>query len=152
MFELPRRSPFSHSLECKDSAKIVKTEQNAKEISIYFLFQLNDIAPAGGGVLTLMVLLYGVGEDVGLTFTARLSVLLGGDDDGLGAVDFVDAVDDSIKAFQLLYLLGIHIEQVLLDGTVGCDAHDDDPTSFVLYARNKDAFQYVGSGLDNGDS
>ena len=85
---------------------------------LYYLFQLNNVTPAGGGVLGFMVLLHGIGEYVGTTFTPGLSVLLGGNDDGFGAMDFVDAVDGGIEALQLLYLLGIHIEQILLDGTV----------------------------------
>ena len=55
------------------------------------LFQRNDIAPAGGGVLAFVGLFHGAGEDIGTSATLGLGVLLGGDDYGLGAVNLVDA-------------------------------------------------------------
>ena len=57
------------------------------------LFQPNDVAPAGGGVLTLEVVLNGIRKYLGLTLAVGTGVLLGADDDGFGAVAFVDAVD-----------------------------------------------------------
>ena len=116
-----------------------------------FLLELDNVTPAGGGVLALVVLFHGVGEDIGLALPARLGVLLGADDDGLRAVAFVEAVDHLVEPAQLLNLLGIHIEEVLLDGAVGSDAHDNHPTPLVLHPLNEDPIQHLACRLNNGD-
>ena len=54
----------------------------------------------------------GIGKDFGFTLAVLLCVLLTAEDDGLGSIDFVDAVDDCIKPFHLLKLFCIVVEQV----------------------------------------
>lgn len=98
-----------------------------------------------------MVLFHGVGEDIGLAPAARLGVLLGADDDGLRAVAFVETVDHLVESAQLLDLLGIHIEEVLLDGAVGSNAHDNHPTPLVLSPLNEYPVQHLACRLHNGD-
>lgn len=118
---------------------------------LFDLFQNDDVAPAGGGVLAFVVLFHGVGEDIGLALPARLGVLLGTNDDGLRAVAFVETVDHLIQSAQLLDLLGIHIEEVLLDGAVGSNAHDNHPTPLVLHPLNEYPVQHLACRLHNGD-
>ena len=89
-------------------------------------FQPNDITPAGGGILTLKVMLNSISEDFCLAIAVETGVLLGADDDGFGAITFVDAVDHLVKSFHLTNLFGGDIEEVLLDGAVGTDTHHND--------------------------
>ena len=56
-----------------------------------------------------------------------------------------------VEPVQLLNLLGIHIEQVLLDGAVWRDAHDDHPAPLVLHPLNEDPIQHLACRLHNGD-
>ena len=49
-------------------------------------FEFDNVRPAGGGVFALVVVLDGIGKDIGLAFTVGLGVLLGTDHDGLDAV------------------------------------------------------------------
>ena len=60
-------------------------------------FQPNDITPAGGGVFGFEVVLDSIREDFGSSFAVGTGVLLGADDDGFGAITFVDAVDYFVK-------------------------------------------------------
>ena len=64
-----------------------------------------------------MVVLDGIGKDIGLAFTVGLGVLLGTDHDGLGAVALVDEIDGSIEFLQFPDLPGIDIEEILLERT-----------------------------------
>lgn len=86
------------------------------------LRQADDVGPAGGGVLAAEIVAYGVGEDVGLAGDGEAGggvaadVLLATEDDGLSALQAVDAVHDGVEAAQLLELLGIDVEEVLLQG------------------------------------
>ena len=77
-------------------------------------------------------MLDGIGKDVCFAFAIFLSILLGTDDNGLGAVHAVNAVDDLIEAPHLLDLLGIDVEQILLDGAVGINAHDNHEAALTM--------------------
>ena len=114
-------------------------------------FQPNDITPAGSWILGFKVVFNGVGEDFCLTFTIGTGVLLGADDDGFGTITFVDAVDYLVKSFHLTNLLGSDIEEVLLDGALGTDAHHDDTCPLILHPLNEDPIQHLGGCLDDGD-
>ena len=91
----------------------------------------------------------GIGENFCATFAVGAGVLLGADDDGFGAIALVDAVDHFVKSFHLSDLLGGDVEEVLLDGTLGTDAHHDDTSPFILHALNEDPIQYLGGCLDD---
>ena len=93
----------------------------------------------------------GIGEYFGSSFAVGTGVLLGADDDGFGAVALVDSVDYFVKSFHLTDLLGGDVEEVLLDGTLGTDAHHDDTCPFILHALNEDPIQHLGGCLDDGD-
>ena len=68
-------------------------------------------------------MLDGVGEDTSLyVFAVLLGVLLAADDDGFGAVAFVDAVYHLVELPELLDVFGIEVEEILLQRAVGCDA------------------------------
>ena len=69
-------------------------------------------------------MLDGICKYCGLPFAVFLSVLLTTEHYGFCAVHLVDAVDDGIQPAHFLKLLGIYVEQVLLDGAVGPDTHD----------------------------
>ena len=101
---------------------------------IILLFQFYDIAPPCGGVWGFEVVLDGIGEDVGFAFAILLGVLLAADDDGLGAVAFVDAVYHLVELPELLDVFGIEVEEILLQRAVGCDAEDDDASPLVEVA------------------
>lgn len=93
----------------------------------------------------------GVGEDLCSPYAIFLRVLLGAYYDGFGAITLVDAVDHLVELVHLLYLLGIDIEQVLLNGTVGGNAHHNDSSTLVLYALDEDFVKYLCGCLDDGD-
>ena len=56
------------------------------------LFQPQDVAPSCGGVLASELVLDGVGKDAGAALLVPGGILLSAYDDGLRAVDAVDAV------------------------------------------------------------
>jgi len=114
-------------------------------------FQTDNVAPAGGGVLTLIIVLNGICEDFGATFAVLLGILLGADDDGFRAVALVDAVDYFVKSFHLADLLSGDIEEVLLDGAVGTDTHHNDTSPLILHTLNENTIQHLGSCLHNGN-
>ena len=117
----------------------------------FILFQLNNIAPSCGRILGFEVVFDGIGEDFSATFTVLLGVLLGADDDGFGAVEFVDAVDHIVKSLQLFDLIGSDIEEVLLDGAVRRDSHHNDTSPLILYALNENPIQHLTGCLNDGD-
>ena len=71
-----------------------------------------------------MVVLDGIGKDIGLAFAVGLGVLLGTNHDGLRAVALVEEVDGGIEFLQFPDLPGIDIEEILLQGTARRDAID----------------------------
>ena len=93
----------------------------------------------------------GVGEDVGLAFAVGAGVLLGADDDGFGAIAFVDAIDYFVKSFHLSDLFGGDVEEVLLDGALRTDTHHNDTSPLILHPLNEDPIQHLGGCLDDGD-
>ena len=123
------------------------SKQNTQNISL----QLDDVAPAGGGIRALVVVLDSVGKDVGAALAVGLGVLLGAEDNGLGAMQAVDAVDDLVEAAHLLELLGIDVEKVLLDGAVRADTHDNDSSLLILVALTKDLPEHPVGCLDDAD-
>ena len=55
----------------------------------------------------------------------------------------VDAVNNLVEATHLLELLGIDIEEILLDGRVWTDAHHDDSSLLILIARAVDSLEDI---------
>ena len=98
-----------------------------------------------------MVMLDGIGKDIGLAFAVFLSVLLRSQDDGLSAVEPVNPVNHFIEPLHLLELFSVDVEEVLLDGTVSTDAHDDDTRFLILIARPIYPFQSIDGSLCNGN-
>ena len=96
-------------------------------------------------------MLNGISEDFSTTFAIGTGVLLGADDDGFGAITFVDAVDHLVKSFHLTNLFGGDIEEVLLDGTIGTDTHHNDTSPLILHTLNENTIQHLGSCLHNGN-
>ena len=119
--------------------------------SVNSSFQPNDITPSRSRILALEVMLNSVRKDLCFTLAVGTGVLLGADDDGFGAVALVDAVDYFVKSFHLTNLLSGDIEEVLLDGALGTDAHHDATCPLILHALNKNPIQYLGGCLDDGD-
>ena len=52
-------------------------------------------------------------------------VLLGGEDNGLGAVFAINLVDGFVETFHLFVALGVVVDEVRLHAVVRTDAHDD---------------------------
>ena len=98
-----------------------------------------------------MIVLDGIGKDIGLAFTVGLGVLLGTDHDGLGAVALVEEVDGGIEFLQLPDLSGIDIEEILLQGTARRDAVDDDSGALVLQALDEETVEQLGGCLHDGN-
>ena len=96
-------------------------------------------------------MLDGVGKDIGFAFAILLGVLLAADDDGLGAVAFVDAVYHLVELPELLDVFGIEVEEILLQRAVGGDAEDDDASPLVEVALVVDAFQHLLRRLHDVD-
>lgn len=84
-------------------------------------------------------MLDGIGKDIGLPFAIFLSVLLTAKNNGLRAIDLIDAVNDGIQTLHLLELFSIYVEKILLDGTVRPDSHNDD-TGFLIMIAGTDGF------------
>ena len=93
----------------------------------------------------------GVGEDLSAAFAVGTGVLLGADDDGLRAVEFIDVVDHFVKSLHLFDLFGGDVEEVLLDGAVGTDTHHNDTSPLILYALNENPIQHLTGCLNDGD-
>ena len=68
------------------------------------------------------------------------------------SVHFVDAVDDGIEAAHLLKLLGVDVEEVLLDGIAGTDSHDDDSCLLISVALPVNLFKHFACCLYDGGS
>ena len=96
-------------------------------------------------------MLNSVRKDLCLTLAIGAGVLLGADDNGFGAIAFVDAIDYFVKSFHLSDLLGGDVEEVLFDGTLGTDTHHDDSRPLILHPLNKNPIQHLGGCLDDGD-
>ena len=86
-------------------------------------------------------MLDGIGKDLCFAFAILTGVLLGAEDNGLGAVQLVDAVDNSIQALHLLKLFGVKVKQVGLYRAVRSYSHDDDSRFLVVIAREIELFQ-----------
>ena len=59
-------------------------------------------------------MLDGIGEYFCLALAVLLGVLLGANDDGLGAIASVNPVKHFVQTLHLLYLFGVDVEEVLL--------------------------------------
>ena len=103
-------------------------------ISLSSLFQYYYITPSCSWVLALEIMLNDIGIDLGLSLSRLLGVLLRDKHNGLCAIDLVDAVDDCIQTTHFLKLFGIHVEQVLLNRTVGSYSHDEDTCFLIVIA------------------
>ena len=99
-----------------------------------------------------MVVLDGIGKDIGLAFTVGLGVLLGTNHDGLRAVALVEEVDGGIELLQFPDLPGIDIEEILLQGTARRDAVDDHSGALVLQALDEETVEQFRGCLHDGDS
>ena len=97
-------------------------------------------------------MLDGIGKDIGLTSAVLPRILLTSKDNGLCTIDLVDAVDDSVKTLHLLELLGIEVEEIALDGTVGPNTHDNHSCLLVLIALAEHLLQDFRGRLYDLDS
>ena len=78
-------------------------------------------------------------EDICLSFTAWLCILLRTQNDGFRAVFTVDFIQCLVEPFHLLMPLCIVIDEVRLNAIVRTDAHDDDSGTLVVVALTEDA-------------
>ena len=76
---------------------LISGEESSQAWGLSFLFQFDDVTPSCRGILALVVVFNSVGKDVCLTLAVLLGVLLWTDDNGLGAMQAIDAIDDSIQ-------------------------------------------------------
>ena len=93
-----------------------------------------------------------IGENISLTLTIFLRILLGTEYDGLASMQSVNPINDFIKPFHLLELFGIYVKEVLLNWRISTDAHNDDTCFLILVALTIDVLQDLVSCLDNGYS
>ena len=94
-----------------------------------------------------------IGENICLDLLAVFScVLLRPQHNSLRALHTVNPVYYFIKPLHLLELLGVDVEEILLDGRVSTNAHDDDTCFFVLVALTIDGLQHLVGGLNDGYS
>ena len=112
------------------------------------LFQPDDVAPTGGGVLAFEIVLDGIGKNLCLPLAILLRILPASYHNRLTPVQSVDSIHHGIQSLVLLYLFRIDVEQVLLEGRIGRDAHDNDSGFLVLIAWFEDASKYLCGRLD----
>ena len=96
-------------------------------------------------------MLDGIGKDIRLSLAVFLSVLLTAEYNGLCAVDLIDAVNNGIQTLHLLELFSIYVEQILLDGTVRPDSHNDDTSFLIMIALTVELLKHFIGSLDNSD-
>ena len=97
-------------------------------------------------------MLDGIGKDIGLSLTILLGVLLRTKYNRLASMHSVNPVYHLVKPLHFLELFGIDVEEILLNGRVGTDAHDDDSGFLVLVALTIDFLKDLVRGLRNGYS
>ena len=96
-------------------------------------------------------MLDGIGKDLCFPFAIFLHVLLTAQHNGLRTIKFVDTVDDGIKFAHFLELFGIRIKQVLLNGTIWPNSHDNDTSFFVMVALTIELLKNFVGCLYYGD-
>ena len=96
-------------------------------------------------------MLDGISKYLRLALAVFLGILLRAKNDGLASVHAVNSVYHLVQTLHLLELLGIDVEEILLDRGVCPDAHHDDTSLLVLIPLTIDLLQYLISCLDNGD-
>ena len=115
------------------------------------LLQNNNVTPTSRWVLTLEIMLDGIGKDVSLSLAVFLSILLTAKHNGLSSIDLVDAINDCIKSLHLFKLFSICVKQVLLNWTVRPNPHDYDTCFLIVIALTVEFLKdFIGS-FDNGD-
>ena len=87
-----------------------------------------------------------------LVLAVFLGVLLRSKYNRLASLHPVNPVYHFVEPPHLLELLGIDVEEVLLDGRVRADTHDDDSGFLVLVALAVDFLQHLIGRLDDGDA
>ena len=63
----------------------------------------------------------------------------------------IDTVYHLVEPLHLLELFGIDVKQILLDGRVWADVHDDDTSLLILVALTINRLQDVRSSLSDGN-
>lgn len=116
------------------------------------LFQYDNVTPASRWVLTLEIMLDGIGKDLCFPFAIFLYVLLTAQHDGLRTIKFVDAINDCIQLTHLLELFCIRVKQVLLNGTIWSNSHDNDTSFLVMVALTIELLKHIVGRLYYGDS
>ena len=92
----------------------------------------------------------GIGKDVGLAPSVLAGVLLRTYHDGFAALHAVYPVHHTVELPHLPHPVGIRIEQVLLYGTIGSDAHNYHSGFLVAVALTVDSAQHLGCRLHDG--
>ena len=96
------------------------------------LFQCYDILPAGGWILAPKLMFNGISKGISFSLTAFRCILLTTKNDELSAINFVKVVNDGIQSAHLLNLFGSCVEEVLLDGGVWCNSHDNNASFLIV--------------------
>ena len=97
-------------------------------------------------------MLDGISKYISLSLSIFLSILLGTEDDSLASMHSVNPVYHLVKPLHFLELFSIDVEEILLNGRVGTDAHDDDSGFLVLVSLTIDFLKDLVRGLRNGYS
>ena len=107
------------------------------------------VAPTCGVTGATKIMLDAILEDVSLSFTAWLCVLLGTQHNGFRAVFTINLIQCLVEPFHLLMPLSVVVDEVRLYAIVWTDAHDDDTGTLVVVALSEDSFRTSGSRLNN---
>ena len=112
--------------------------------------QADDVSPAGSRIGTAVVMLDGIGKNIGFALPVPAGVLLGTQNNSLTTLNTVDAVYHGIQAAHTLKLLGIGVKKVRLNGTVRPDTHNNHSSLLVFVTGPVKLLQQMGGCLHYG--
>ena len=128
---------------------LVSSQLSITQIANHLLCCLWNIAPTCRVTWASEIMLDAVLEDICLSFTALLRILLGSQNNGLRAKFTVDLVQSLVKPFHFLMPLCVVVNEVRLYAIIWTDTHDDDSCTFIVVALTEDSLCASGGHLYN---